>query len=151
MVTELLPHIRQFVRVRQALVRAEARNTTVTALLDNPRVGVLHLDRRGRIIEANDRARSILRHGDGLANRDGMLRARATADQVRLERLVGDALPAAGAVAVSGSMLLRRSPVLPPFVVHGVSGRSPGKSQWRGRSTFHQVRRIASSFGESIT
>ena len=88
MVTELLPHIRQFVRVRQALVRAEARNTTVTALLDNPRVGVLHLDRRGRIIEANDRARSILRHGDGLANRDGMLRARATADQVRLERLV---------------------------------------------------------------
>ncbi len=39
MVKGLLPHIRQFVRVRQALVRAEARNTTVTALLDNPRVG----------------------------------------------------------------------------------------------------------------
>ena len=31
MVTALLPHIRQFVRVRQALVRAEARTTTVTA------------------------------------------------------------------------------------------------------------------------
>ena len=46
MVAGLLPHIRQFVRVRQALVRAEARNTTVTALLDNPRIGVLHLDRR---------------------------------------------------------------------------------------------------------
>ena len=118
MVKGLLPHIRQFVRVRQALVRAEARNTTVTALLDNPRVGVLHLDRRGRIMEANDRARGILRHGDGLSDRDGMLRARATADQVRLERLVGDALPTSGAAAVSGSMLLRRSPVLPPFVVH---------------------------------
>ncbi len=51
-VTALLPHIRQFVRVRQALVRAEARNTTVTALLDNPRIGVLHLDRRGRIMES---------------------------------------------------------------------------------------------------
>ena len=49
MVTRLLPHIRQFVRVRQALVRAEARNTTVTALLDNPRIGVTHLDRRRRI------------------------------------------------------------------------------------------------------
>ena len=47
MVTNLLPYIRQFVRVRQALVRAEARHTTVTALLDNPRVGVVHLDRRG--------------------------------------------------------------------------------------------------------
>ena len=35
-----------------------------------------------------------------------------------LERLVGDALPASGAVAVSGSMVLRRSCVVPPFVVH---------------------------------
>ena len=118
MVKGLLPHIRQFVRVRQALVRAEARTTTVTALLDNPRVGVLHLDRRGRIIEANDRARSILQHGDGLADRDGTLRARAPTDQVHLERLVEGALPASGAAAVSGSILLRRSPVLPPFVIH---------------------------------
>ena len=31
---------------------------------------------------------------------------------------MGDALPAAGAVAVSGSIVLRRSPVVPPFVVH---------------------------------
>ena len=118
MVQRLLPHIQQFVRVRQALVRAGARSTTVTALLDNPRIGVLELDRRGRIMEGNDRARSILRHGDGLLDRNGMLRARAPADQVRLERLVGDALPASGAVAVSGSMVLRRSSVVPPFVVH---------------------------------
>ena len=116
MVTGLLPHIRQFVRVRQA--RAEARNTTVTALLDNPRIGVFHLDRRGRILAANDRARSILRRGDGLSDRDGMLHARAPAEQVRLERLLGDALPASGTASGSGSMLLRRSPVLPPFVVH---------------------------------
>ena len=118
MIEGLLPHIRQFVRVRQALVRAEARATTVTALLDNPRIGVLHLDRRGRIIAANDRAHTILRHGDGLLDRAGVLRARAPADQVRLERLVGDALPASGAVVASGSMVLRRSSVLPPFVVH---------------------------------
>ena len=118
LVKGLLPHVRQFVRVRQALVRAEARNTTVTALLDNRRVGVLHLDRRGRIMEANGRARSILRHGDGLADRDGTLRAGAPADQDRLERLVGDALPASGPAAASGSMLLRRAPVLPPFVMH---------------------------------
>ena len=119
MVKRLLPHIRQFVRVRQALVRAQARNTTVTALLDNSRVGVLHLDRRGRIIEANRRARNILRHGDGLGDRAGTLRARVPADQARLERLLGDAVPASGPATVSsGSMLLRRSPVLPPFVMH---------------------------------
>ena len=75
MVQRLLPHIQQFVRVRQALVRAGARHTTVTALLDNRRIGVLELDRRGRIMAVNDRARSILRRGDGLLDRDRMLRA----------------------------------------------------------------------------
>ena len=90
----------------------------MTALLDNPRIGVLELDGRGRILVANDRAHTILRRGDGLVDRDGMLGARGRADRVRLERLVGDALPASGAVAVSGSMVLRRSAVVPPFVVH---------------------------------
>ena len=118
MIKKLLPHIRQFIRVRQVLVRAETRDTTVTALLDNPRIGVLHLDRRGQIIAVNDRARSILRHGNGLSDRDGVLRARKPDDQLRLEGLVADALPASGAVAVSGSMLLGRSYGSPPFVVH---------------------------------
>ena len=38
MIKQLLPHIRQFIRVRQTLVRAGTRDTTVTALLDNPPV-----------------------------------------------------------------------------------------------------------------
>ena len=118
MVTELLPHIRQFVRVRQALVRADARHATVTALLDNPRIGVLHLDRRGRILAVNDRARSLLRQGEGLSDEDRVLQARAPDDQCRLARLVAEALPTAGAVPVSGSMLLGRVSRFPPFVVH---------------------------------
>ena len=118
MVRRLLPHIRQFVRVRQALVSAEARATTVTALLDNPRIGVLHLDRRGQIMEANSRARRILRHGDGLSDRDGVLGARNPDDQLRLEGLLADALPASSSVPVSGSMLLPRPSGVPPFVVH---------------------------------
>ena len=118
MVRRLLPHIRQFVRVRQALMRTEARDTTVTALLDNPRIGVLQLDRRGRILAVNDRARLILRHGDGLSDKDGVLRTSLPNDQLRLERLLAGALPTSGAVAVSGSMLLGRPSVLPPLVVH---------------------------------
>ena len=118
MVTELARHVRQFVCIRQALVRAGARTATVTGLLDSSRVGVVHLDRRGRILEVNDRARDILRNGDGLSDRDGTLRARAPADQARLERLVGGALPASNETPVSGSILLRRSSLLPPFVVH---------------------------------
>ena len=118
MIKKLMPHIRQFIRVRQTLVRAETRNTTVTALLDNPRIGVIHLDRRGRIMEVNDRARGILRQGDGLSDWDGVLRVREAADRLRLERLVASALPDSGAFAVSGSMLLGRSSGLPPLVVH---------------------------------
>ena len=118
MVTGLARHVRQFVSVRQTLVRAEARTATVTGLLDNSRVGVVHLDRRGRILEVNDRARDLLRNGDGLSDRAGTLHARAPADRARLERLLGGALPASNAPPISGSILLRRSSVAPPFVVH---------------------------------
>ena len=118
MVRRLTPHIRQFIHVRQALVRAQAGDTTVTALLETPRIGVLHLDRRGRILAVNDRARSLLRQGEGLSDEDGVLQARAPDDQARLARLVAEALPTSSAVAVSGSMLLGRSSGLPPLVVH---------------------------------
>ncbi len=114
----LLPHIRQFVRVRQALGGAEALGTAVTDLLHNSRVGVLHLDRRGRIVEANDHARRLLRHGAGLSDRGGELRAWLPADQARLARLLAGALPASSAPAVGGSLLLRRAPGAAPVVVH---------------------------------
>ena len=117
-IRRLLPHIRQFVCVRQALVRAKALETTATALLENRRIGVVHLDRRGKILETNDHARHILRHGDGLFDRDGALHARAPDDQSRLQRLVAAALPTDGTVSVSGSMPLRHSSVMPPLVVH---------------------------------
>ena len=118
MIETLLPHIRQFIRVRQTLVRAEARHTSVTALLDNPRIGVLHLDRRGRILEVNHRARSILGQGDGLSDRDGSLCARKAADRLRLEGLVASALSASGTVAAGGSMLVSRGCGSTPLVVH---------------------------------
>ena len=117
-VTRLLPQIRQFVRVHQALVRAAAQSTTATALLDNPRIAVIQLDRRGRILAANDRALAILRDGGGVSDRDGMLRADEPADELRLGRLLAAALPTSGCVAVGGSMLLGRPSVGPPFVMH---------------------------------
>ncbi len=133
MVTRLMPHIRQFIRVRQALMRTEARDTTVTALLDNPRIGVIHLDRRGRILEVNDRARLILRRGDRLTDNAGVLCAHDPDDQFRLERLLGAALPTSGAVAVGGSILLGRVSGWPRFVVHvkpvGVSQPDYGARQ----------------------
>ena len=114
----LLPHIRQFARIRQALTKAQALGASMTTLLDTPWIGVIYLDGHGRIMEANDRARHILQQGDGVSDRDGVLAARVPADQARLEQLVSEVLPTSSTPAVSGSMILHRVSALPPFVVH---------------------------------
>lgn len=114
----LLPHIRQFVRVRQAVVSTGALGMSVTDLLDNTRVGVIQLDQWGRIVEANDRARHILRHREGLSDQSGELRAYTPAAQAQLAELVAGALPSSGTGVVSGSMVLQRAAGMLPFVVH---------------------------------
>ena len=118
MIERLLPHIRQFVRVRHALIRAEALGASFTELLDNTEVGVIYLDQRGMIYETNARARAILRQGDGLLDRGGFLRARLSAEDAKLGRLLARALPKSNAAAASGSMAAGRSPVLPRFALH---------------------------------
>ena len=118
LITGLLPHLRQFVRIRQALAQAEALGASLTALLATPRIGVICLDQRGQIIEANDRAQALLRQGDGLSDRGGVLSARVPADRARLARLIAAALPPASAPAVSGSMRLQRAAGRSPLVVH---------------------------------
>ena len=95
-----------------------AHGVAVLEELENPRIGIVHLDRRGRILAVNDRALSLLRQGEWLSDEDGVLQARAPDDQRRLARLVADALPTSNAVAVSGSMRLGRSSGLPPLGVH---------------------------------
>ena len=114
----LLPHIRQFVQVRQALANAGVLGEPLAGLLDNTRLGVIQLGRRGRIIEANDRARDILRRGDGLFDQGGFLRARLPSDNARLEGLLAQVLPRYGEAASSGSLTVRRPPGLPRLVVH---------------------------------
>ena len=118
MIHRLLPHIRQFVQVRRAVAGAEALGDSLSELLANTRVGVIHLDWHGRIIEANDRARAMLRQGDGLFDEDGFLHARLQADDTRLEALLGQVLPTFGGQAVGGSMTLGRPPGLPRLAVH---------------------------------
>ena len=118
MIEQLLPHIRQYVRVRHALARAEALGASFSELLDNNDVGVIYLGRNGMIHQANTCARDILRRGDGLLDRDGFLRARLASDDAKLARLLARALPKSGSVAASGSMAVSRSPVLPRFALH---------------------------------
>ncbi|MCY4025397.1 MAG: hypothetical protein OXH75_03675 [Acidobacteria bacterium] len=110
LIESLLPHVRQFVHVRQAVAAAEALGAGLAGLLDNSRVGVLHLDRGGRVLAANDPARDILRRGEGLVDRGGVLGASVPADDGRLRRLLQRALPVFGSATppTGGSIRIQR-------------------------------------------
>ena len=89
----LLPHVRQYVRMRQALAAADALGAGLAGLLDNERVGVVQLDRGARVLAANAPALDILRRGDGLCDEGGALRASLPGDEERLRKLLRGALP----------------------------------------------------------
>ena len=115
----LLPHVRQFVLVRQALAAAGAQDAGLAALLDQDRIGAIHLDRRGRVVAANATALAILRRGDGLYDRDGALHAWLPEDRGRLRKLLRRALPSLGGEAsAAGSMTVRRPPGRPRLTLH---------------------------------
>ena len=118
MVQRLLPHVQQFVRVRQALGRAGALGTSLADLLATTGLGVIQLDGRGRIAAANDRALDLLRTGDGLFDEDGVLRAGVPADDAVLQGLLTRALPPVGVRGAGGSMTVRRAADPLPVVVH---------------------------------
>ena len=115
----LLPHVRQFVCVRQALVGAAALSAGLGGLLDNSRIGVLHLDRGGRVLAANSPALDILRSGAGLFDRGGILHALLPADHVRLQRLLQRALPGFGnGPPTGGSITIQRPLLRLPLELH---------------------------------
>ncbi len=116
-ILRLLPHIRHTVRVQQTLARGDALGATLTEMLDRTGLGIIQLDARGRILAANDRARDVLRTGDGLRDSNGFLYARAPRDNVDLQALLQRALPPLGAKGTGGSTIVRRPGDLPPLVL----------------------------------
>ena len=127
----LLPHIRQYVRVRLALVNARAVGSTMTELLEVNRCGVIQLDPRGRIVAANDRAHQMLRNGEALSDAKGCLRARIPGEDAKLQSLLARALPRFGAGGVSGSMTVTPSADSPPRLVLHVSPVGAGRPDIR--------------------
>ena len=132
-IERLLPHLRQFVRTRQALVNARALGSSLVELLETVRLGVIQLDRRARVVVANDRARALLRTRDGLLVRDGLLHAALPAEDAKLQRLLAEALPLAGGPGAGGSMPVSRTEALSRLVLHisPVNQDVPGQHQSR--------------------
>lgn len=117
-IRRFLPHLVQYVRVRTALADARALRQSISALLENTRIGIVHLDRAGRIVEANDRARALLSLGNGLSDPAGVLRAIARRDDLKLQMLLAQAMPGFDRIGKSGSMLINRPAPLPQLTLH---------------------------------
>ena len=118
LIRELLPHLRQYVRVRAAVADAGALGVSLTGLLDRSGSGFIQLDRRGRIVAANDQANEILRKGDALVDEGGLLAARSRADNDALQGLLARVLPRLGIQGVSGSLIIGRPNDQPGLTVH---------------------------------
>ena len=122
----LLPHLRQFVAVRQALSGARALGASLVELLDNVRAGVIQLDRRARLVAANDRAIALLRRGDGLRDEEGYLRASRPRDDAALQRLLARARPVPAGSGEGGSLPLGRAGTRSSLVLHVSPVHDPG-------------------------
>ena len=118
MIERLLPHVRQFVRVRHALIEAGALDKSLTGPGDVTGAAIIHLDRKGRIVAANDRANEILRQRDGLLDESGALHAVEPGDNADLQRLLARTLPPFREHGAGGSMTVGRVSTPQRLVLH---------------------------------
>ena len=111
----LLPHLRQSICVRRALVSAELVSALflVESLQSASSLGVVFLDRRGSILFMNDPAKRSLHLGDSLHDQGGNLCAHHPEDNDRLQRCLAAALPRLGRVATGTDLTLPRAGRLP--------------------------------------
>lgn len=107
----VLPHIRNAVRMRQALAKADARAAAVTPLLDASPARVLLVDRHGKIAHVNAAARRLLAEGRPLCERGGMLHAKPAAAADCLRQLLAQALPQWGQEPRPGGLDLHEAGV----------------------------------------
>ena len=128
-VEALRPHLLHFARVRRALAQADALGRSMEAVLEGKGVGVVQLDRRGRIVAASDAALAHLRNGRLLNDQDGTLKAVSTADDKALQGLLAGALAAPG----TGASMQLRKPDAPSLVVHVTPVAASGSDCGAGR------------------
>ena len=97
---QLVPHLAQALTIHTAFEGIRLLRQAATETLDHVPLGVFFLDARGRVIETNAAARTILAARDTLALERGVLAAVEPRTEIRLRRAV---LGAAGGASASGA------------------------------------------------
>ena len=135
LVKRLLPHLHRAILIRQSLAANQGLGTEPDDLVHGDRIGVLRLDRDGRVLEANATALDILRRGDGLLDRDGVLDASHPADRDHLRQILQRALPDLwGEPATCGSTTVERPSGRSRLAVH-VTPVGAGAADFGARRT----------------
>jgi DNA-binding CsgD family transcriptional regulator len=88
----LLPHFRRAIEVQQSLGLLDAQRRAALEFVDGLPVGVVFLDRRGRVLEANREARAIAAGSDGFRLDHDQVRGGTPSQCTALSRLIGGAL-----------------------------------------------------------
>jgi len=93
---ELLPHIRQYLRLRVMLNEARAREQILDSMMERMKLGAVVLDAGAKIVHRVGSARSLLSGGRRFYVSAGELRAASPANDRKLQRLLQQAAEAAG-------------------------------------------------------
>lgn len=99
------PHLVRAMRIHELVSEHQSARSSEAEALDRIRLGVLLVDTRGRIIQANSFARRLLAEADGLRSEAGHLASAKPTITHSLGRLIGEA---AGAASDPSSQLVHR-------------------------------------------
>lgn len=105
----LMPHLQRAARIGRQLQRANLFRVVSAELLEGNPLGVVLLDRNGRVTFANRAARSIAVRADALVIRHGTIECLSPSDNKQLDGLVCGALAKVGGVTAPRGGVMRLS------------------------------------------
>jgi DNA-binding CsgD family transcriptional regulator len=139
LVARLLPHLRQAARTSRRLGALEARLAGFEAVLERSDTGIVLLDHTGRPRARNAAARRVLAEEDGLAERDGRLRAARCDVDAILGGLMASAVAGGEPPGPGGALSIPRRPDRPPLELVVAPLAPCGGEPWRERSALAAV------------
>ncbi|MDP6953526.1 MAG: LuxR C-terminal-related transcriptional regulator, partial [Alphaproteobacteria bacterium] len=115
----LLPHFRRAIQFQESLGLLDAQRRAALEFVDGLPVGVIFLDRHGKVLEANREARAIAAAGDGFRLDHDQVRGGTLSQCTALGRLVSEALATTlgHGIDSGGSLRLDRSSLRRPYEV----------------------------------